>query len=81
MQQPISSTPTSAADLSDEEFNQRLIAIFIEGVRARRFNTEQVPDMLSSLCRCGPNPIASKRSILAEFFSKSKIAGLSFQGC
>jgi hypothetical protein len=78
MQKKSDLSAVSATDLTDEQYNSRLIRVFIEGAIEERYDTEQIPDMLSSLCRCaGDNAVKGKRELIAQFFYESRIAGLS----
>jgi hypothetical protein len=78
MQKESDLAAASATDLTDEQYNSRLIRVFVEGAIEERYDTEQIPDMLSSLCRCsGENNAKGRRRLIAQFFHESRIAGLS----
>jgi hypothetical protein len=58
---------------SDEVYNKRLISVFIDGLKDRRFDQEQIPDMLYSLYR---GPESDREKIAANFIRAGRVAGI-----
>jgi hypothetical protein len=62
-----SQTKTVAEDFSDEDYNKRLIRVFLAGLEEDRFSTEDIPDMLCSLYR----GCAKRKEQIASLFRKA----------
>lgn len=65
--------PIIKDDFTDEEYNNRLIRVFVNGLRENRFNEDQIPEMLYSLYRGSSVP---KEKIASKFIKAGGVAGI-----